>query len=300
MNKTILIQKTLDQLSESLNLMKDSLLSINRKHIVCYSGGHSSARVAIAVAKRFGAENTILLNHDISEWVESSDIKRFKLEVSNYIGVPITYANIKDLPIEEIPDQFDVVVEAAAFKVGTGSELCTSRLKTEPFSIYLKNNFPDKNCVIYYGFDKNETARIQRRSGILGQQGYKTNYPIAFGWNEVIDSTVDIGINPPMQYQSFKHANCIGCLKAGKQHWYVVYCTRPDVYKKAKWAEDEIGYTIVPGNSLDELEPLFEEMKKKNIPQTEHIPFQTFWADVRKKGIKTKIDKDNKPCECII
>lgn len=37
------------------------------KHIVCYSGGHSSARVAVAVARRFGAENTILLNHDINE-----------------------------------------------------------------------------------------------------------------------------------------------------------------------------------------------------------------------------------------
>lgn len=43
------------------------------KHIVCYSGGHSSAGVAIAVAKRFGAENTILPNHDIAESVESAE-----------------------------------------------------------------------------------------------------------------------------------------------------------------------------------------------------------------------------------
>jgi len=269
------------------------------KHIVCYSGGHSSARVAIAVARRFGAENTILLNHDISEWVEDSDIKRFKLQVSNYLGIPITYANIKNLEIGSIPDQFDVVVDASAFKVGTGTELCTSRLKTEPFNRYLKDNFSDKDCVIYYGFDKGETVRIQRRSGILGQQGYKTDYPIAFDWEELVGSTTELGIQPPMQYKSFKHANCIGCLKAGKQHWYVVYCTRPDIYEKGKWAEDEIGYTIIKGNTLEGLEPLFEEMKRKGIPQTERIKFQTFWADVREAGINTKIDRDEKPCECI-
>ena len=62
------------------------------KHIVCYSGGHSSAIVAIEVVRKFGAENVILLNHDISPKVEHEDIKRFKNEISAYIGVEITHA----------------------------------------------------------------------------------------------------------------------------------------------------------------------------------------------------------------
>ena len=270
------------------------------KHIVCYSCGHSSALVAIEVARRYGAENTVLLNHDINEWVESSDIKRFKTQVSNYIGVPITFANIKGLPAEELPDQFDVVVDAAAFKVGSGTELCTSRLKTEPFMKWLKDNHPTgEDCIIYYGFDANEKKRIQRRSGILGVQGYKTDYPLALWEDRTIHSTKEIGIEPPMQYEHFKHANCIGCLKAGKQHWYIVYCTRPDVWEKAKWAEDEIGYTIIRGQTLEELEPVFEEMKCQGIPTTEHIAPQTFWAGVRRAGIDTSTDEDRKPCECI-
>lgn len=268
------------------------------KHIVCYSGGHSSALVAIEVVRKFGAENTVLLNHDINEWVESADIKRFKTQVSNYLGVPITFANFKGVPSEEVPDQFDVVVQAAAFKVGAGQELCTSRLKTEPFMKYLQDNHADKDCVIYYGFDANEKHRIQRRSGILGAQGYKSDYPLAT-WKRTIRSTKEVGIEPPNQYESFKHANCIGCLKAGKQHWYIVYCTRPDVWEKAKWSEDEIGYTIIPGVQLEELEPVFEEMKRLEIPQTEHIDHRTFWAMVRKSGIDTSTEQDRKPCECL-
>lgn len=106
--------------------------------IVCFSGGHSSAIVAIEVARSYGTQNLILLNHDISNTVESSDIKRFKVQVSNYLGVPITYANINGLPADKLPDQFDVVVKASAFKVGNGAEICTARLKTEPFMDYLE------------------------------------------------------------------------------------------------------------------------------------------------------------------
>jgi len=92
------------------------------KHIICYSGGHSSALVGIEVVGKYGKENCVLLNHDISAWVENADIKRFKKEVADYLGMEITYANIKGLPADELPDQFDVVVAANAFKVGTGTE----------------------------------------------------------------------------------------------------------------------------------------------------------------------------------
>lgn len=242
------------------------------KHIVCYSGGHSSAIVAIEVVRKFGKDNVILLNHDINSNVEDIDIKRFKNNVANYLEVQIIYANIDDLELSEIPDQFDVVVKAQAFKVGSGTELCTSRLKTEPFMRWLNLNFPDKDCTIYYGFDSKETARIQRRSQILGVQGYNTDYPLALWQERTILNTNEVGIDPPMQYSTFKHANCQGCLKAGKQHWYIVYCQRPDIWEKAKWAEEEIGYSIIKEAYLKEFEPIFKEMREKGISTTEHTP----------------------------
>lgn len=68
------------------------------KHVVCYSGGHSSALVALNVADKYGVENIVLVNHDISSNVEHEDIKRFKQEVAEYIGIPITFVNSKHLP----------------------------------------------------------------------------------------------------------------------------------------------------------------------------------------------------------
>ena len=47
-------------------------------HIVCLSGGESSAIVAIEVCRKFGIDDVVLLNHDISSKVEDADVKRFK------------------------------------------------------------------------------------------------------------------------------------------------------------------------------------------------------------------------------
>ena len=271
------------------------------RHIVCYSGGHSSALVAIEVARKYGTENLVLLNHNINSWVEDADVKRFKNEVSNYLKVPITFANIDGITDDDkIPDQFEVCEKAKAFKVVNGQELCTNRLKTAPFDNWLKLNVPDPSkVIIYYGFDANEKTRITRRSTILGGQGFRTDYPLAL-WERTIQSTNELGIAPPLQYAQFKHANCAGCLKAGKQHWYVIYCERPDIYDRAKLAEERIGHTIIREDSLEELEPIFEKMKAAGVEPTEKTSHQRFWADVWKAGIDTKVDKDLIPCECIL
>jgi hypothetical protein len=268
-------------------------------HICCYSGGHSSALVAIEVVRRFGKENVILLNHDIAPISEGADIKRFKAEVAAYLNTPITFCNMDGW---ETKDQFDVVIEDGAFKVGNGTALCTNRMKTRPFEDWLTiNATPDD--VIYYGFDPTEKSRIQRRSSHLAGMGFRTDYPLAFWKARTIFSTDEIGIARPNTYELFKHGNCVGCLKAGRQHWYVVYCTRPDRWEKAKFAEEEIGYTIINGISLEDLEPMFDRMKQLGIEPTEHIQAATFWARVKKllkvdPNMELFKEEDTKPCEC--
>lgn len=268
------------------------------KHVVCYSGGYSSALVAIEVARRYGTDDLILLNHDINPTVEDEDIKRFKAEVAAYIGVPITYANMEAW---ETKDQFDVCVEARAFKVGNGTALCTNRLKTAPYDRWLLEHHPTgEGLTIYYGFDANETNRITRRSQIMGARGYKTEYPLAY-WEVKVLDTEEIGIKPPMTYSQFRHANCVGCLKAGKQHWCVVYCTRPDVWQKAKQAEIEIGHSIFRDTYLDDMEPLFETMKAKGIPATENIVSAQFWRMAKAESKQLNIFEDmTLPCECVV
>lgn len=269
------------------------------KHIVCYSGGHSSALVAVEVVRKFGAMSVVLLNHDMHFSVEHADIKRFKQEVADYLGLPITYASRNGAN----QDQFDVCVEAGAFKVGNGPMLCTHRLKTEPFQLWLDNNDPAKESIVYYGFDNTpkERARMQRRIGILSAQGRMSDYPLALWADRTISEIEEIGISRPSTYSVFVHGNCIGCLKAGWQHWYIVYCTRPDVWEKAKWSEDEIGYAIHHDETgpvyLQDMEPKFASMKVAGVPATERVSHQKFWAQA-KKIISIEAIHQDLPCDC--
>lgn len=271
------------------------------KHIVCHSGGESSALVAVEVVRKFGPENVVLLNHDMHFSVEDADIKRFKREIADYLELPLTFANRRNAT----QDQFDVCVESKAFKVGSGSELCTSRLKTEPFFDWLAENADSDNTVIYYGYDDTakERVRMQRRIGVLGSMGWSTDYPLVTWQDRTIHAVSEIGIAKPRTYDTFIHGNCIGCLKAGWQHWYIVYCTRPDIWLKGKWAEEEIGYAIHYDNGrpiyLEDMEPRFGAMKAAGVPATENIPQQRFWAQARKiVPINDIQQRMNLPCDC--
>jgi hypothetical protein len=274
------------------------------KAVVCYSGGHSSALTAVEAVRRYGRENVILLNHDISPHVEHEDIKRFKREIAEYLGVEITYANMDGW---ETLDPLKLSVKNKAFQFVPGRALCTLYLKTEPFQQWLRKNYPAwqsvleekmlDNFVILYGFDNNEGGRIARRRLFLMGEGYKTEFPLA-EWERTIQDTEEIGIAKPSTYNIYKHANCIGCLKAGKQHWYCVYCLRPDIWDEAKQAEAEIGYSIIKDVFLAELEPQFEEMRyEKNICPTEKGNSAAFWARV-KSAIPEQLTL--LPCDCSI
>ncbi len=278
------------------------------KHIVCYSGGHSSALVAIEVCRKYGNENVILVNHECK--TEHEDVERFENQVARYLNIPITYASYKYAATK---DQFDICIEKEMFVYANHSRelICTSILKTEPFMKWLSLNFPTidtlfykkADCIVYYGFDANEITRIQRRSSIMAANGYKTAFPLAT-WERTILSTNEIGIAPPNAYNIFKHANCIGCLKAGWQHWYAVYVLYPNIYDKAELSEEIIGFTIHKSGSLKDKRELFERMVLNGIEPTEKIPSNTWWSLVRKilndntANMEEDFDEMKKPCEC--
>lgn len=263
------------------------------KYIVCFSGGHSSAIIAIEAVRRYGKKNVILLNHGICPRVEDTDIERFRQEVATYLDLPITPCNMDGY---EEKDHFDVCVSIGAFQTVPGQQLCTAKLKTEPFMEWLRNNYPvnkgeiREDVVILYGFDPEETHRMERRKSILEKIGYKADFPLAWA-HRTIKATEEIGISRPKHYQTFCHANCNGCLKGGKQHWYVTYCLFPEIFEKAKWAEEQIGHSILKPSQgfLKELEPEFEFLKNQGLQPTERIKQQTFWAIARE--LKNNVQK---------
>nr|WP_302596970.1 hypothetical protein [uncultured Cellulosilyticum sp.] len=266
------------------------------KYIVCFSGGHSSALVAVEAVRRAGKNNVILLNHNISPEVEHEDIKRFKQEVADYLEIPITYANMDGW---EHLTPLRICKQLGGFKFGNSPVLCTYNLKTKPFYKWLHENYPTtpgyprKDIRILYGFDKNEQNRINRRVGIMFKEGYCTDYPLAY-WKRTIQNIEEIGIKRPCTYERFRHANCIGCLKAGKQQWYIVYCLYPEIWQEAKDTEAYLGYSILKDTFLEELEPQFAKMRCRGIVPGEGISAQKFWADVRKE----LSNDDERPCEC--
>lgn len=257
---------------------------MKEKYIVCFSGGHSSALAAIETVKRYGKDNVLLLNHNISAEVEHEDIKRYKNEIANYLELKITYANMKGW---EHMTPLRVCKSLGGFKFGNSPVLCTTKLKTEPFYKWLKENYPVKkgemreDITIIYGFDKDEKHRITRRSHIMKKLGYKTDYPLAY-WDRTLKDTAEIGIKKPLTYKTFRHANCIGCLKAGKQSWYLVYCLYPKLWQEAIETEKEIGYSILRDTYLKDLEPKFNQMKCNGIFPSENLNPQKFWSMVNK------------------
>jgi len=271
------------------------------KYIVCFSGGHSSALCAIECVRKYGKENVILLNHDLSQEVEDQDIKRFKNEVAAYLGLEITPANMIGWKTKT---PLRVCRELGGFKFGNGPVLCTYHLKTKPFYYWLKNSFPVRkgqvreDIRIIYGFDRNEISRIQRRIGAMIGQGYKCDFPLAF-WDRTLENTEEIGIPRPNVYELFRHANCKGCLKAGKQQWYLTYCLYPELWKEAVETEKEIGYSILKDTFLEELEPKFARMKCKGIIPSEKMKSQKFWSEV-KKALPEDGQLSFLPCECAI
>ena len=150
-----------------------------------------------------------------------------------------------------------------------------------------------EDVVLSYGVDEKEQRRIQRRVGIMAAMGYYTEFPLTWT-NRTIHQIEEIGIERPKTYSIFNHANCKGCLKAGKQHWFIVYCLYPEIWEKAKTAESVIGYSILKQGYLSEFEAEFARLKEKALPPTEKAKPQKFWATARRL-IK---DDNDLPCEC--
>lgn len=255
------------------------------KYVVCFSGGHSSALAAVETVVRHGRKNTVLLNHDISSKVEDEDIKRFKREVADYLEVPILYANRENFQADT---PLSLCRQMKLMRFGKGRSICTYYLKTEPFYRWLSENYPvrseeiSEEITLVYGFDASEPHRIARRREYLLRKGYLSEYPLAEG-TPVIQDIRDIGICLPQTYHVAKHANCRGCLKAGKQHWYMVYCLWPDIFEEAVCTEEVVGYSIIRGYFLHELEPLFSAMKAEGIRPRDNECSALFWARARRK-----------------
>ena len=211
------------------------------KHIVLFSGGVQSSYVAALIAKEY-PKDVILLFHDTL--TEPVDNDRFRKEVADYIGLPIT----KQSDGRDIWQLFD----DKGFLGNNRVSICSYKLKVEQGLKFYKQL--DEPFIIYYGFSNNEYKRAQKVTArnpnlnckfpLLERRIHKDTCirTIVHEWNICL----------PEMYTHLHHANCLPCVRGGKAYWTKIYRHYIDAYNRAVEAEEYYGYTIMPNISLTE------------------------------------------------
>src|SRR6266849_4333295 len=96
------------------------------------------------------------------------------------------------------------------------------------------------------GFSAIEWQRIQRATmrAKASAPGYSCRFPVAEMWplqrpddkgnlvnhgkQACADWCISLGVKPPEMYRWSEHANCLGCVRAGKAYWLKVREAAPD------------------------------------------------------------------------
>lgn len=247
------------------------------KHIVAFSGGIASSVMAKIVADKFPHE-TILLYHSTNTEPEDND--RFRNEIANHIGIPITEdsdgRNIWQIFYDE---KF----------LGNGRNTPCSRILKQQRSIaYLKAHQP---AMLYVGFTLEEYRRAQRTFARYNKYDLKVHFPLItekLTKDECMHKVVSCwGITPPATYSWAEHANCIPCIKGKKAYWGLIYMFERAAWEKASQVEKEFKQTIF--TEADSLED--ELINCLRLAKT-YLH--------KKENKKSQMDLFEYPCECAV
>lgn len=203
------------------------------KHIILYSGGLVSWRVADLVIQEHGEQNVVLLFTDTC--IEDEDLYRFLWETWQAFGCEMVSLCDGRTPWQVFRD-----VRAIG---NTRMDPCSRVLKREPTRRWLDANASPEEDIIYLGFDMFEDHRFQR--AIPHWQPWTIRAPMVDVYETrpmLMALCAERGIKPPRMYrEGFSHNNCGGfCVKAGQGHFAHLLATRPDTYRMHEEEEEEM------------------------------------------------------------
>ena len=226
----------------------------NRRIVVGFSGGVTSAWCAGWALQNFPREEVILLWHDTKE--EDPDTYRFLREMAVALGMEITERSDGRSVTEVARDEGMLPNDRAAF--------CSRILKQEQGNKYIRELQEQgiEEIIRIFGFSSNERERIQRQAAISWSMtsffcNVTSRFPLVetgttkqqcWDW-----SNCEIGVRPSSMYEWSDHANCPGCFRGKKTYWLAVAENNPAVFKQRSALEKEFGHTIILDVSLDEL-----------------------------------------------
>ena len=105
--------------------------------------------------------------------------------------------------------------------------------------------------------DANEKHRADRL--VDGMYEFQHKFPLierGITKQEAHGICAALGIKRPLMYDlGYNNNNCIGCLKGGMGYWNKIRRDFPELFEKRAKMERELGYSILKGCYLDELDP---------------------------------------------
>lgn len=224
------------------------------KHIVLFSGGVASSYAAYLVSQKYKKEDVILLHTPTHS--EDKDSDRFRKEVSDYLGIPITEEDY-GMDIWEL-------IEHKKHIPGQFMPFCTQVLKMQMTERFLKKI--DDDFILYIGYSINEWRRVQKTYARNLSINRKVEFPVYKSGisDEKIKKIIknDWRIELPRAYKYLKHNNCIPCFKAGKAEWKLYWMHYPEQYENAVQKEIKFGYTVFKDISLEKLREKFKHNKE--------------------------------------
>ncbi|MGR3939407.1 hypothetical protein [Streptomyces sp. BRA346] len=207
-------------------------------HVVQFSGGIGSFAAAVRVAERHGTDQLVLLIADTG--IEDPDLWRFADDTSRLLGVPLTKVSDGRTPWEVFRDK--------RFLGNDRITPCTVWLKQKPCRVWMGENAPPGDSLIYIGIENTPRDRARIPAIARNWKPWTTRFPLCNRWEpertktQLLDEARALGIEPPRLYTlGFAHNNCGGtCVRAGQKQWKHTLDVLPDRYAYAEAQENSL------------------------------------------------------------
>jgi len=240
--------------------------SKGRKVIVGFSGGVTSAWCAGWALRTFPRDEVVLVFHDTKE--EHPDTYRFIADMTAAL----------DHSVENHSDGRSVteLFEDLGFLGNNQQSMCSRILKREIGERYERSLVLQGYRVVrVVGFSGNEQDRIARACGDAHNGGYGVRFPLV---EELVTKqqcadwcTCEMGVKPSAMYEWSDHANCVGCVKGGREYWLAVHANHPDVFERRAQQEEHFGHSIIRGENPITLRELLVVGLKRKVGRREAI-----------------------------
>ena len=180
---------------------------------------------------------------------QHSDTMRFVKDCEKWFGKPV---DVYQSPLRSV----DNACRSASFiKSRNGGAACTLRLKRRVRKRFEAEAASTLRYV--WGLDVTEVGRAERiRSTMPNHEHIFPLIDERITKKEAHRILRASGIKRPAMYDlGYHNNNCIGCVKGGMGYWNKIRQDFPEVFAKRSALERLLGFPIISGVYLDELDP---------------------------------------------